>query len=567
MEIATNLTGAPFSSPASNMTILKRFQALSDAATLQTIIEYDTVSIPAIDFFATVTTKARQLRESFFQLTGRNMTPGEAIGVDCYRSEDTLSDVLAILFAGGAFVPLNLKDPIDRIQYAINDSHMPLYLTNGTLVNTNTNQRTTLNTYQPRLQETLPNVASDQLAYIMYTSGSTGRPKGVRVLHSSLWAYLSWFETLNIQNDVTKVDFSSNLTFDGTITTSLIALATNKIVSVCPEDIKISPRAFIEYLGQKKIDLCKCTPSYFKLLVNKITQNGSSLSRPMTWLLTGEEMNVKDTANWLNRHADHVFYNSYGPTECTVTCSKFKIDKSNIARYQKSFPIAGRQRNARFHILDQHMTPVRQGQHGELYLESDAVADGYQNDAEKTQQSFIRTSKGQLLYKTGDQVSETADGLVFYHGRTDNQVKLRGVRVDLDELRHILCERLDIQDAKVIVHTKDEISTLVAFVVPNRLTIDKEALVDQLQRYLMDRLPAAMTPQNIIVIPKMPINTSGKIDCSALEHALTEIEIQPVKMIAVNPLELAILDIWRQSLPNRKIGMDSNFSRLEEIRC
>ncbi|MCX6126914.1 MAG: AMP-binding protein [Proteobacteria bacterium] len=507
-------------------------------------------------------TKANQLRLVFRKLYNREILPGECIALSSSRSLDTPSDMLAVLYAGGAFVPFNSRDPEDRTRYILEDSGAKISIISGSAVCNSSGIRFSLSNDIEDAAEKPFATEPCQLAYIMYTSGSTGKPKGVRISHKALWHYLKWFESLEVMQNVSRVDLSINLTFDASITTSLVALACGKAISICPEEIKESPRAFIYYLSDKKIDLCKCTPSYFKLLTNEVNQYGTCITQPIVWLLSGEEMNVKDTADWLKLHPSHIFYNSYGPTEATVTCSKFRVDRHNITQFTSSIPIAHLDRSAHFHILDEQMRPVTHGVRGELFIEGAVLADGYQNNTEKTAQAFIRDSRGHVLYRTGDYVTSSDDGMINYHGRLDDQLKIRGVRVELGEIRQVICAHPSVFDAKVIAHTVEESIQLIAFVVIKKQEFLEEVLHDLLKKHLLNTLPAVMIPQKLIFLETLPFNQAGKVDVAAM-HALAKVHsFDREKSLVVNPLEMSILNIWRQTLSNRKIGSNSNFFNL-----
>lgn len=540
-------------------TIVDRYNEIARHMPASRLIEFGNDFLSAETFWQLVQVKAHQLRLAFRKFLDRDLLTGECVALTSTRSLDTPSDMLAILFAGGAIVPFNPRDPSDRIRYILDDSHAKVSIASGTAVCNSSGTKFPLTSAVDHTKEALPSPEPRQLAYIMYTSGSTGNPKGVRISHSALWHYLKWFESLEVLDNVRRVDLSINLTFDASITTSLVALACGKVISVCSEEIKDSPRAFIQYLTKKQIDLCKCTPPYFKLLTSEANQYGTGITQPVTWLLTGEEMSAKDTAAWLELHPSHVFYNSYGPTEATVTCSKFRVDRHNIAQFATSIPIAHRDRSARFHILDEHMRSVPHGVRGELYLEGEVLADGYQNNPEKTAQAFVRDPCGRVLYRTGDHVSSLANGTIHYHGRLDDQIKIRGMRVELGEIQHIVCAHPDVLDAKVIAHTVEESTQLAAFVVPKSQDSQEEVLRDQLQNHFLRKLPAAMTPQNLIFLKALPFNQAGKIDVQAMHALLKSYSFRREKMLVVSPLEMSILNAWRQSLPNRRIGTDSNF--------
>lgn len=540
-------------------TILDQYREIADRQTTGRLIECRDECLSAQEFWRLAQSKARRLKRAFCAFFGRDLEPGEPIALASTRTLDTLSDLIAILSAGGAFVPFNPHDPDERVGHIFNDSGAKLRVDGGSVICNESGAKVSLAGPLDDADTDLSSPAPSQLAYIIYTSGSTGKPKGVRVSHGALRHYFDWFASLDVMTGVRRVDFSINLTFDASITTSLVALACEKAISVCPEEIKNSPRAFISYLNEARIDLCKCTPSYFKLLTNEMSQFGSRVAHPVTWLLSGEEMDGKDTAAWLESHPTHVFYNSYGPTEATVTCSKFRVDSGNIATVSARIPIAQRERSAIFHILNGDMRPVAPGTPGELFLEGPVLADGYQNNPQKTAQAFVRGADGRVLYRTGDQVSRLADGTTYYHGRLDDQVKVRGVRVELGEIRHIICTHPAVLDAKVIAQAVDGFAQLAAFVVPKSRDSGEERLREMLQQHLSRLLPAEMMPQSLTILAALPYNDAGKVDAAKLRSML---EVQPVrreKKLVVSPLEMSLLNIWRRCLPGKRIGADSHF--------
>jgi len=504
-------------------------------------IEFENKVLSAEAFWRRVDAKALRLAQM--------IEPGEPVGISSVRSLETLIDLVAIVVAGGAFVPYDPRDPEARVRYILEDAGVKICVSGLEF----SDEPTTLSGRPPD---------PSQLAYLIYTSGSTGKPKGVRVSHVALAGYLNWFSHLALDGDVRRVDFSTSLCFDAAITTSLVALAQGKTIVVCPEETKKSPRAFLSYLDDKEIDLCKTTPSYFRLLLNEGLDGGTGVKRAVKWLLTGEAMDPRDTAAWLARHPHHVFYNSYGPTEATVTCAKVKIDRQNIDHYRDAIPIAQKERSAHFHILDRKGRPVPHGVNGELWLQGCVVADGYQRKPDETRRAFVQQAAGDIWYRTGDRVVSLPNGEIYYLGREDDQVKIRGVRIELGEIRHVLCEFDEVSEAKVLVNRTRGLPILVAFVVPKAPVADEAAFRDRIQRYLLTKLPAAASPQNIVLLDRLPYGASAKIDTQALQALVDKLAVTGGKHLVTSPLEMSILRIWRESLPPGKMGTDSNFFQL-----
>ena len=540
-------------------TILDIFHKASHANSCAPLIKFDQEVISADLFWKTVKYKANNLIKIVRENPQYNLEPELCIGISSKRSPETLSDMVAIICAGGAFVPYDHDNHEDRRNYVLNDANVKLCLVNGKIHVRDCDIIIPLEPQRENYHDELFCAKPESLAYIIYTSGSTGRPKGVRVCHRALWHFAQWWESLDIQKLSTCVDFSASLTFDASITTTLIALAYNKFIVVCPESLKKSPHAFLNYLAEEEINLCKTTPSYFKLLLRESENFPTGVLHKIHWLLIGEEMNANDCLKWLKKHPHHVFYNAYGPTEATVFCSIFKVDRHNITQFQKSIPIEKDSRSARFHIVDTKMREVPYGVKGELCIEGPILFEGYQNKIQQTNAAFIRKPEGHIWYRTGDQVMQLCDQSILFLGRKDNQVKIRGVRVELDEIRHALCSFPDIADAIVLTKIINEHPQLVAVIVPVEKDVDKNIFGELARKYLMSRLSASMTPHHFIVLDKLPINKAAKIDMQALREVVDNHNFATGRMLVSSPLELVVLQIWQSSLKENKIGTDSNF--------
>ncbi len=545
-------------------TIVDVFQGLLNSADDRRILFFEDKDLSSKDFWDLVLRKAKNLRHSFKIHFKRDLAAGECIGLSSQRCLDTLSDIVAILFAGASFVPYDPNGPQDRVTYTLQDSQALARIEHGIVFFGDNLDRVVLSkiTTDEISKATLPKIDPNQLAYMIYTSGTSGQPKGVKISHGALLSYFTWFGSLEFKDSVQRCDFSTNLTFDAAITTTLVALGHEFSIYTCSDAIKQSPRAFLKYLANKQIDLCKCTPSYFRLLLHEAQQAQALCSPQLKWLIGGEEMNSRNTAAWLMLYPTHVFYNSYGPTETTVTCSKFRIDQANISRFPDRIPIEGQSRSTLFQVLDHDMRPVPHGVRGELYISGPVLADGYQNKPIETDLAFLPLANGTRWYKTGDQVVTYPDGMVEYVGRLDEQVKVRGVRIELEEIRQVVCSHKKVLDAKVLVHTLDGFPQLFAFVTPKEAHYSETILVESIQSHLFKKLSAASTPQHFVILEKMPFNPSGKLDLQALRNILDGRTFGQGKMLASTPLELSILQVWREFLPPGKIGTNSNFFNL-----
>ncbi len=552
----------------SNATILEILNKVSKKNSSDSLIEFNDLFLEANIFWKVVKQKSLSLQNIFKKKLKREIFPGECIGLASGISLETLSDLLAILYAGGAFVPYDLQCPKERIDYMLNNACVKVMLNQGRAYFAENSSESHLlfevneKSYyksETNLENMSLKVNCDQLAYIMYTSGTSGRPKGVKISHRALWHYCAWFRSLDIIKECDRFDFSTNLTFDASITTTLVALTYGKPISVCSEDTKGSPRAFLQYLIQKQISFCKCTPSYFKLLVNESQFSLIKIPQIVNWLFTGEEMSALDSATWLELHPHHVFYNSYGPTEATVTCSKFRIDRYNIDQYKNKIPIEKNSRACEFYIIDSNMNPVPHGVKGELCIEGAILADGYLMNSEETNKNFIVGKNNIHCYLTGDEVISEPDGTIYYFGRIDSQVKIRGIRVELEEIRKVICSLDNILDTRVIVHVRQNIQQIFAFLVVNQSVKIESVFYNKVKLELLNKIPDSFIPNHFVILDKIPLTLSGKTDFQELHLFADNYSIQVNEKSATNPLEMSLLEIWREFLPQNKMGIDTSF--------
>lgn len=538
-------------------TILDRYRVQEHHYAQRDCIKLGETTVTAQKFWQTVWGKAEHLQQILEEHGLRCGSTETCIGIPSQRSLETLSDMAAILFAGAAFVPYDPNDPYDKKQFIFDDAHVQLCVVHGSAHLLSTNTVIPLK----HTANSLPahKVKPQHLAYIMYTSGTTGQPKGVRITHRALWHYYRWWASLHIHQDCQRIDFSGSLTFDASITTTLMALADAALIVICPEATKTSPNAFLDYLIESKIDLCKTTPSYFKLILHAAYNRQIEIPQEMKWLLIGEEMSGEDNARWLARYPHHTLYNAYGPTEATVFCSLFKIDRHNRNDFTKKVPIEKASRFARYHIVDTHMREVPYGVRGELCIEGPILADGYQNRPQETARAFLNRPDGEIWYRTGDQVMELTDGTIYFLGRNDEQIKIRGVRVELSAVKYWVGSHEDVADAAVLVKQFNEHAELVAFIVAKDKSMEKSDLCNRVRQHLLANVSASMTPHHYIALDHLPYNKAGKVDMERLRKIADQRIHVGGKMLVVNPLELSLLQIWQRSLKHTRIGTDVNF--------
>ncbi|WP_375328979.1 amino acid adenylation domain-containing protein [Microcystis sp. BLCC-F210] len=409
------------------------------------------------------------------------------VGLCVERSLDMIAALIGILKAGAAYLPLDPEYPQERLQFMLEDSQVPLLLTQSSLIDKLPNHRgktiflaETWQEIKPMNRDNLTGkVTASNLANVIYTSGSTGKPKGVMVEHQGLCNLaLAQIQTFAVSSQSRVLQFAS-FSFDACIWEVLMALGAGATLYLASKENLMPGLPLIKQLRENKITHITLPPSALAVLP---WENLSSLQ---TIIVAGEACSPELVKKWSQGRN---FFNGYGPTEGSVCATVAKCtpvdEKITIGR-----PIP----HVQVYILDSHLQPVPIGVPGELHIGGAGVARGYLNRPELTAEKFIylenkEQSKGKRLYKTGDLARYLPDGKIEYLGRIDNQVKVRGFRLELGEIEAVLSQYPLVQEAVVIAradqasdHDHDQLNTnLVAYLVP---ALKDQVLPEQLAQW------------------------------------------------------------------------------------
>ena len=515
--------------------------------------------------YAALNRKANQLAHYLLSL---DVGPSRLVGIYMERCLDMVVALLAILKGGCAYVPLDPSYPKQRLEFMLQDAEMSVLLTQQSLLGGLSGQPShtiCLDTqWQEISRESDRNPAHrinpEDLAYVLYTSGSTGRPKGVEVTHGGLANYLQWsVEAYGIREGAGTL-VQSPLVFDLTVTSLLGPLVAGNHVKL------LGDGAGMEQLTEtlkhaSGLTLLKMTPSHLRA-INALL-NGQPDERAVRALVIGgEALLAADVEPWRRRAPATRLINEYGPTETVVGCCVYEVkDEETSAGIPIGRPIA----NVQVYVLDERMEPVPVGVPGELYIGGDGVARGYLNRPDLTAERFLphpfSHQPGARVYKTGDCARYLPDGNLEFLGRLDQQVKIRGVRVELEEIEATLLQYNGIQ-AAVVVACADTSGAkqLVAYIVPTpQCTPSPSAL----RHFLQTTLPAYMLPAAFVVLAALPITPNGKVDRQCLpapnwERPALESSFSPPQ----DHLEVELVRIWEQVLGVQPLGVDDNFFEL-----
>jgi amino acid adenylation domain-containing protein len=492
------------------------------------------------------------------------------VGLCTERSVEMVVGVLGILKAGAAYLPLDPTFPTDRLGFMLADTRSPVIVTQQrfeALLAEFPAKVVSIDAPSGALAsasgENPANIARpDNVAYAIYTSGSTGKPKGVLIEHRSpinlmaglLEAVYSWR-----RRPTERVSLNAPLIFDASMQ-QLVMLLQGYTLEIIPQSVRIDGPAYVNYLKRHRVDALDCTPSQLQILVHAGLLEDPDAT-PDLILTAGEAI---DQQLWqrLQRSPYTTCFNIYGPTECTVDATAYRVSTDASPTPTIGRPLAHYQ----LYILDDAHQLVPVGSAGELYIGGVGLARGYLKRADLTAEKFVpdpfSTQPGGRLYRTGDLARWRPDGNLEFLGRVDHQVKIRGFRIELGEIETVLREAPDVQDAVVIVREdRADDKRLVAYLT--LVNAQASGLVKTLRAQMQQRLPEYMVPSDIVVLPSLPLTPSGKVDRKALpapEQVTSEEQSQGAA--PRTPVEEMLLGIWLSLLNIKQMGVHDNFFEL-----
>ena len=486
-------------------------------------------------------------------LRGQGIGPEGIVGIALPRSNDFAIAVLGVMKAGAAYLPLDLSHPAERLAYYVADSGAKLVIAADRL-------KTELQTARVvSLTEACsgpvregPSPGPDNLAYVMYTSGSTGAPKGVQITQGALVNHnLAMAKAFDLSASDRVLQFAS-LSFDLSVEEIFPTWLRGGTVVFRPEEISASMTRFLEFIAQEQITILDLPTAYWHELVDAC--KGKFLPECVRLVVIGGEQAAFDRLKtWMHglRHRARLI-NTYGPTETTVTATLYEPGPECLER--GVFPIGKPIANTCAYVLDEKLQPAQQGNVGELCIGGAGVARGYLNRPELTNERFITHPEFGRLYRTGDLVRQMPDGNLEFLGRRDNQMKVRGFRVEPGEIENVMRQFPAVRDAVVVQRQ----GRLVAYYVRSEPCKQSE-----LAKFLRDKLPEYMVPAALVALESFPLTPNGKINRAALpapEFARPDLE-QPFVPPA-NEREQKIAAIWCDVLGLDRVGVRDNFFHL-----
>jgi amino acid adenylation domain-containing protein len=488
-------------------------------------------------------------------LVEHGVAQGDLVGVYLPRRPEMVAAVLGVMRAGAAYVALDPAFPDARLRHMAehsglrhvlvwNETEVPSALSAGRQIFALDGSASACAPEAP-----LPQVTGDDLAYVLYTSGSTGQPKGVRILQRNLVNFLA---SMQHQPGIAKDDVLcavTTLSFDIAALELYLPLLTGARVVIATENEQVDPAAFAALLRKHAVTVLQTTPTLLCLLLDSGRMHEV---RGMKLLIGGEAMPRALAEAMLAECGE--LWNMYGPTETTVWSTIQRVIHGS-GPVPLGKPIA----NTAIHVLDEAMQPVAEGEIGEIWIGGAGVADGYLNDPHTTAERFVPdpfATDGSRMYRSGD-LGKLRDGVLHFHGRSDDQIKLRGYRIEPGDIEAAALSVPGIREAVAVAREIEEgDKRLILYVVAQT----DPALPERLRASLRGRLPACMLPQHVEVLDAMPRTPNGKVDRKALPvpRALAK-SYPPSPQSSSDSLESALTAIWSELLKVRNIEPHDDF--------
>jgi aspartate racemase len=484
------------------------------------------------------------------------ISPGATVVIYMERSIEMVICELAILKAGGVYVPVDPSDPKPRSEFMLEDSHASLILVKkppSGLQLPDECRMVCLETEREAIDrleggDLAEGPSLKDTAYIMYTSGSTGQPKGVRVPHRGICRLILNTNYVHISPGDT-VAHISNPAFDASTFEVWGALLNGARLAIFDRETVLTPAMLAARISEEHVDTIFMTAQLFNLFSR---ETPGAFKNVRELLVGGDVVESAPVKRVLKNGPPKRLINAYGPTENTTFSIWYPVHEP-VGDY---IPIGKPISNTTAYILDEYYEPVPVGVTGEIYLGGDGVADGYHGRPDLDASVFIPDPfySGSKLYRTGDLACYLPDGHIKFLGRRDSQVKIRGFRIELGEIKSAIDSFSVVSATLVTAREVNGEKRLAAYVISEGKMVD----IDALRQHLRSKLPDYMIPSDFVVIDKIPLTAIGKVDYSALPEPAHELKERPSNG-PQDELERALIGIWEEVLGISPVGVQDNF--------
>ncbi len=552
------------SSPLTGGLVHERFAVHAQRAPEAVAVVWQTTALT----YGDVNARANRLAWALHQ---QGVGPDTLVGIFMERSPEVLVAVLGVLKAGGAYLPLDVSYPPERLAFMLADAQPTVVLTTEAAANRlpATVARIMRLDSDPAIaaapDATPPAVVipEDSLAYVIYTSGSTGQPKGTLLTHRGLrHGVEAWAEAYALDNTRCFLQMAS-FSFDVFTEDWIRTLCFGGRLVLCPRELLLDPAQVYALLQQERIDSAEFVPVLIRGLMDYLETSGQRLDFMRLVIVGADVWYGREYARLRTLCGPQIqVVNSYGVTEVTIDNLYFDAAPEGLDAAAPT-PIGRPFTHTQVYILDARGEPAPIGTVGELYIGGAGVARGYLGQPGLTATCFVPDHlsgvPGARLYRTGDVARFTAEGQVIFLGRSDAQVKVRGYRIELGEIEAVLETAPEVQEAVVVARQSGEATFLAAYVVP---VSGAQPTAHALRDWVAQRLPDYMTPGAFMVLDALPVSPSGKVDRQALPEPERMRDTARPFIAPTSPKEEILAAIWARVLGVEHVGVHDSFFEL-----
>lgn len=489
-------------------------------------------------------------------LVARGLQSADLVGIYLKKSPRLYAVLLAILKAGGGYVPLDPKFPVDRLQSIADDAKLRFIISEGELadavadgVNVNLLR---LDCEHEAIAQSPPfplgkrDITANHLCYVIFTSGSTGRPKGVMIEHRNATAFIKALAPVYHIDETDRVYQGFSVAFDASVEEIWVAFAHGGTLVVPTEDVERSPSDVAAFVIENQI-------TYYSTVPTMLSMVDRELPTVRTLILGGEACSNELVSRWAK--PGRRMLNTYGPTEATVVATSSECRAGVPVSIGRPLP------GYTTYVLNEAGNLVAPGEEGELYIGGSGVGRGYMNLPEMTSERFVPNrfdgKSDERLYRTYDHVRLGNDGELHFLGRLDDQVKIRGFRIELSEIEAVLVNQPEIRAAGVGVTEVSQLKELAAYVIchDGGKRLDRDKLAEKLRQ----KLPPYMVPKYLDIVDELPMMPSGKIDRKRLPAPQNLFKGLGHIVAPADPIEQAIAEAWQESFKLPALSVEADF--------